>query len=386
MYKIPLGLYVHIPFCERKCNYCGFLSYEGQTNDTIKEYVSSLIREIHLYKKEFEPMYETDSIFIGGGTPSILDAEDAERLMGELTGMLDVPEAPEFTIEANPNSLDSEKLQAYRRSGVNRISLGVQSFNDRILQSLGRLHTAREAENAFDMIKQTGPVDVNIDLMFGVPGQTMEDWKKDLDKAIELDPEHISFYSLQLEEGTPFYENYRTGKMDLPDDDTERKMYHYAVARLEQAGYDHYEISNCAKPGRECIHNIKYWDMADFLGLGAGASSYINGARFKNCDEISKYIWLLDDGQMPLELGTYHIDSRKDQMAVFCFTALRKMEGIDLDYFEIMFDTNFFKAYRDKAETILSYSKEGLLTISDTNIALTEKGIDRSNEIMSEFV
>lgn len=389
-----LGLYIHIPFCVRKCRYCGFLSFETGNHE---DYVKRLVRELENYKNQYKT-YTVDTVFMGGGTPSILSSEQLKSIIDAVHSNFKLSSDAEFTIEANPGTVSLSKLKALRGAGVNRLSLGVQSFDDKVLKALGRIHTADEARESFALARQAGFENINIDLMFGVPELTFESWMDTASEAVRLDPEHISAYSLQLEEGTPFYEMYKKGEIEIAGDELDRKMYHEALAAFRDAGYEHYEISNLAKPGFECRHNLKYWSYEEYLGAGLGAHSYIRtavcsdgctdgrGSRFNNYEDMEYYNAFVDDGQWPIDMGRYHTDSLKDGMAVYAFTALRKREGIDLSDFEAQFGMEFFKAYRAKADVIFDYKSQGLLDYDAARLWLTEKGIDKSNEIMSEFV
>lgn len=365
-----LGIYVHIPFCLSKCNYCGFYSHAGSAAEQ-EEYVEGLLRDIAEYGKTYGMPggYSADTVFIGGGTPSIMKPRLTERIIISLRETFKFCENPEITIESNPKTLTEEKLRIYKASGINRLSIGLQSFDGNLLKILGRAHTAEDFLESFYMARKAGFDNVNVDLMFAIPGQTMGIWEDTLDRVIMLSPEHVSFYSLQIEEGTPFYEMFRRGEIDEIPDDTDRAMYHRAICKLREAGYLHYEISNCAKAGRECRHNLKYWSMDDYLGIGSGASSYIGGVRFRN-----------------KPFPEYHRNTFADETAEFAFTALRKTSGIDLKEFERRCGKGFWEVFGDRREELAEFFERGQLVEQDGVLRLSEEGMDISNRIMAVFV
>nr|HPR24564.1 radical SAM family heme chaperone HemW [Bacillota bacterium] len=352
--------------------------------------------------KEYSENYTVDTVFIGGGTPSFASAEQTERITEAIYRDFYVSEDAEITIEGNPNSLSREKLRAYKAGGINRLSMGVQSMDDEILVHLGRVHKKDHILDAYENARNAGFENINFDLMFGVPDQTLKQWENTVSEVIKLAPEHISFYSMQLEEGTSFCRNYKKGLLDLTEESIVRGMYHEALRTFKNEGYMHYEISNLARPGFQCRHNLKYWSFEEYLSAGLGASSYITknlsgemsgdpagsitGSRFKNTESMETYLRLTGKGYLPIDLKSYHTDTIKESMAVYCFTALRKTDGINFADFTKRFGMDFFRAYRERADIIFKYRKKGLLNITGTGIALTEKGIDHSNDIMSEFV
>lgn len=400
--KNKLGLYIHIPFCEKKCRYCGFLSFDDLDEQKKNDYINALSYEIRVLAKEYSENYTVDTVFIGGGTPSFASAEQTERITEAIYRDFHVSEDAEITIEGNPNSLSREKLRAYKAGGINRLSMGVQSMDDEILVRLGRVHKKDHILDAYENARNAGFENINFDIMFGVPDQTLKQWENTIREVIKLAPEHLSFYSMQLEEGTYFCRNYKKGLLDLTEESIVRRMYHEALHALKNEGYVHYEISNTARPGAECRHNLKYWSLDEYLSAGLGASSYIRGnlskesigdtagsitgSRFKNTESMETYLRLTREGYLPIDLKSYHTDTIKESMAVYCFTALRKTQGIDLEVFTKKFGMDFFRAYRERADIIFKYREKGLLKITGTGIALTEKGIDHSNDIMSEFV
>lgn len=363
-----LGIYIHIPFCLSKCMYCGFYSHAGSSEEQ-NEYVKKLLEDIDEYGRTYGDRYEVDTIFIGGGTPSILDPFHIKNILAEINKCFDVLPGAEITIESNPKTLTPDKLDIYRKAGVNRLSIGLQSFNDAMLKNLGRVHSVNDFTESFNMARDSGFDNINIDLMFAIPEHTMEIWEDTLEKAVALNPEHISFYSLQIEEGTQFYEMYRKGEFDQIPDDVDRAMYHTAIKRFKEAGYHHYEISNCAEPGYECRHNLKYWSMDDYLGIGSSASSYMEGIRFTEEPVME-----------------FHENTFFDNVSEFVFTGLRKTEGISLAEFREKFGKDLHEVFGDRRGELEEFFESGRLIEENGFLRLSEEGIDISNKIMAVFV
>ncbi|MDD4200427.1 MAG: radical SAM family heme chaperone HemW [Eubacteriales bacterium] len=377
-----IGLYIHVPFCIRKCRYCRFLSFTCSENKLLAEYADALIREIRIRYGEW-PYRKIDSIYIGGGTPSIMPAEDMGRVVKEIKDNFFVSHDCEITIEANPATITEDKLKTYLDCGINRISIGVQSFDNAILNFLGRVHDKNDAISAVRLAKKTGFDNVNIDLMFGIPGQTMKMWRDSIRQCLFLRPEHISLYSLQIEEGTPFYDMIYVDKvLSEVSENVDRDMFSQALMMMDDAGYHHYEISNASLPGFESRHNLKYWSYNDYLGLGPGASSFIGGQRFKNCESVSEYLKFIKSGMPPVKPEKVETYSEREEMGIFVFTGLRKTEGFSINDFENTFKKDFFDVYDP---SILEKYK-GFIEIDGLNLKLTEKGLDVSNKIMAEFV
>ena len=381
-----LELYVHIPFCARKCEYCDFLS--GVAPEGVhRQYTDKLIEEIQLQSARYRD-YMVSTIFIGGGTPSILRAEYMEAVMDAIRQGFEVEEDAEITIEVNPGTVDSLKLDAYRRAGINRISLGLQSADNDELKSLGRIHTYEAFLKSYQRVRIAGFTNVNVDLMSALPGQTCASWEKTLKKVLMLKPEHISAYSLIIEEGTPFYTYYgpkanplEYNRCPLPDEELERWMYYKTKEILKQHGYERYEISNYAKPGYECRHNIGYWTGVEYLGLGLGSSSYIKGERFCNESDLKTYLdRCSDEENLRQEL---EILSLQEKMEEFMFLGLRMMDGVSGSEFVGRFGQNMWNVYKDVIEKL---AEQGLLEIKSPSIRLTEKGIDVSNYVLSQFL
>lgn len=377
-----LGLYLHIPFCVRKCKYCDFLSFGCDEKELISQYAQALIKEIKLKSQDW-PYREVDSIFIGGGTPSLVSEWDMGKILDCIRDYFNVSKNAEITIEANPATLSDEKMERYLRKGINRLSIGVQSFDNNVLKTLGRIHNKNDAFYSFQRAKKLGFENINLDIMFGIPGQSMKTWKDTVRQCIFLQPAHISLYSLQIEEGTEFYKKiYEEGTMEPVAESVDREMYHSALKMLRTAGYDQYEISNACLPGYRSRHNMKYWSYNEYLGIGLGASSFADGSRFKNISTMYDYIEAIKASVLPIDAGSVEKYTMKEEMGIYVFTGLRKRDGISLEAFRKTFGKNFFDVFD---EAVLKKYK-GLLINAGDRLYLSERGIDVSNRIMMEFV
>ena len=370
----PLELYVHIPFCVRKCQYCDFLS--GPSDEETKDrYIEALLKEIRA--AEHTEDYEIVSVFIGGGTPSALKAEAIASIMRTLQEQFFFCEDAEVTIEANPGTVDLEKLTIYRNVGINRLSLGLQSTDAEELKLLGRIHSYEEFLKSYEWAREAGFSNINIDLMFAIPGQTGEAWRQHLYQVAELNPEHISAYSLIIEEGTPFAEQ----NLDLPDEDTEYQMYEDTAEILERYGYRQYEISNYAKQGYMCRHNAGYWQRREYLGFGLGASSLYRGMRFSNTRRMQEY---LKESRNPDQIRKdVTVLSRNERIEEFMFLGFRMTEGISEKKFEENFDVRLMDVYGD---ILQKYEAIGFMEHIETKWRLTRKGIHVSNHILADFL
>ena len=370
----PMEIYIHIPFCIRKCDYCDFLSGPSGPEEQA-DYVQALLREIQAVE-EGEGR-SVSSIFIGGGTPSVLD----ERLLGdilkEIRNRFKIEECAEITIEVNPGTANIGKLQAYREMGINRLSIGLQSPEDRELKILGRIHNYGQFLETYQEARAVGFDNINIDLMSAIPDQTYEGWVKNLRTVAELEPEHISAYSLIVEEGTPF----AARKLNLPDEDTEYNMYEATAQILKEYGFEQYEISNYARKGRECRHNVGYWTRQDYLGFGLGASSLYGKERFANTADMKKY---LENSRNPEKIREKEPSlTREDEMAEFMFLGLRMTKGISKADFQRCFGCTIESVY---GEVLEKYESMELLLEKDGRIFLSREGIHVSNSIMAEFL
>ena len=370
----PMEIYIHIPFCIRKCDYCDFLSGPSGPEEQA-DYLQALLREIQAVE-EGEGR-SVSSIFIGGGTPSVLD----ERLLGdilrEIRNRFKMEEDAEITIEVNPGTANIGKLQAYREMGINRLSIGLQSPEDRELKILGRIHNYGQFLETYQEARTVGFDNINIDLMSAIPDQTYEGWVKNLRTVAELEPEHISAYSLIVEEGTPF----AARKLNLPDEDTEYNMYEATAQILKEYGFEQYEISNYARKGRECRHNVGYWTRQDYLGFGLGASSLYGKERFANTADMKKY---LENSKNPEKIREKEPSlTREDEMAEFMFLGLRMTKGISKADFQRCFGCTIESVY---GEVLEKYESMELLLEKDGRIFLSREGIHVSNSIMAEFL
>ena len=377
------GLYIHIPYCRRKCSYCGFVSYPQADGCIPEDYISCLSQEMALYCARFGRL-DIDTVFIGGGTPSLLSAAQIERMMHSIKACFCLADDAEITCEANPDSLTDDVLREMRRQGVNRLSIGAQSLDDTLLTSLGRIHDRAAFLDAYARAREHGFTNLNIDLMFGIPGQSYKQWMRTLKETAALAPAHLSLYTIQLEEGTPLYEAYKAGHVDLPDFTLDRRMYHDAAAVLKQNGYMQYEISNFAREGYACRHNLKYWTMVPFIGLGPAAASYFDGRRYQNAADLSAWKTMVDAEKLAVD-GTLP-ESQSDAMEVFCFTSLRTAAGLDTARFAEQFGQSLEEAYRDDPLPIKAWIRTGLMREEGTRLILTQAGIDVSNDIMSAFM
>ncbi len=389
--KKDLELYIHIPFCLQKCLYCDFLSFPAKRSMQA-EYMDQLRCEI-ASQGPWYAKYQVSTIFIGGGTPSVLDGEQITLLMQAIKRSFVLAEDAEITIEANPGTQLAQKLPIYRQAGINRLSLGLQSAVKEELRFLGRIHSYDDFLMGFQQARLAGFTNINVDLMSGIPGQTRESFKQTLRRVIMLKPEHISAYSLIIEEGTPFGTHYgqaEAGEDDLRgwpalvDEEEDRQIYHMTKVMLEEAGYQRYEISNYARPGCACAHNIGYWTGQDYLGFGIGAASYVGGCRFSNETDIHRYL-LLDFSSGGLEHlhGGLHRQSRKEQMEEFMFLGLRMACGVSNVQFVHEFGVHMESIYGDVIEKLAA---EGLLLQEGAAVRLSDWGMDISNYVMSQFL
>lgn len=378
--KKELELYLHIPFCVSKCKYCDFLSAPS-AEEQRQIYVERLCRRIRYWSDVIHNYgYEIVSIFVGGGTPSILTEAQITQVFEAVYESFPIREDAEITLEMNPGTDVKDKLPVYRKLGINRLSMGFQSADNKELKCLGRIHTYEDFRQVYQWAREAGFTNVNVDLMSAIPGQTLESYEDTLRKVADLEPEHISAYSLIIEEGTPFYERYGEGRHaeELPDEDTERQMYVRTREILEDYGYHRYEISNYAKDGYECRHNLGYWDRKEYLGLGAGASSLMDHIRWKEPDHIGPSTGLVLE-----EREDFTRLRRKDEMEEFMFLGLRKIKGVSEQDFYKSFKVSMDEEYKDNIENLI---KEGLLVREGERIRLTDRGIDLSNYALSQFL
>jgi len=373
------AVYIHIPFCRQKCHYCDFNTYAVQ-GQPVDEYLDALEREMERTVEQHPPG-EIRSIFIGGGTPTILDARQMERLLDAVARHFPRRSADcEFTVEANPGTADLEKLEVMRAGGVNRLSFGAQAFQDRLLVSLGRIHGAEDVPASVELARRAGFSNISIDLMFGLPRQTMADFEESLERALGLDLTHLSAYSLKVEENTLFHTLYERGELPLPGEDTELGMYLALIDRLTNAGYRHYEISNFALPDRESVHNMAYWRCLGYYGLGAGAHGYLGGVRHANIRGVREYIRAARE-RLPVE-ELHEVDDR-EAMEDFMMLGLRLMEGVSPADFRERFGTDLEAVFARELDDLV---RKGLLEFAGGRFRLTRRAIPVANEVFARFV
>lgn len=378
MLKKELGIYIHIPFCKQKCYYCDFISYSDKCNQ-ITKYIESLIKEIERF--DFS-IYKITSIYIGGGTPSYIEGKYIKQILDKIHEQVNFDKV-EITIEVNPGTLTMEKLKDYKEAGINRISIGLQSTEDRLLKQIGRIHTYKEFLDAYHLVEEDGFKNINVDFMLGLPNQTIEDLKESLSKIIKLNPSHVSVYSLIVEEETKMYKLLEEGKMKLPEEEQERNMYWYVKYILELNGYKHYEISNFAKEGKESRHNMNCWNQEEYIGFGVAAHSYINNVRFSNTSNIEEYIKNINNGNNQKNVTIEEEQNLEDKKNEFMMLGFRKIQGISILKFKEKFVENPIFLYREKLNNLVD---KGLIEIDLDRIRLTNKGLDFANLVFKEFV
>lgn len=385
--KKKFGIYIHIPFCRQKCFYCDFPSFAGREKK-IDRYLQALEQEFALLRQRLYPKdnvrdikskFAPRTIYIGGGTPTALNAHQLEKLLEIVQKYVAVAE--EFTVEMNPGTVDREKLLLLQQAGVNRLSVGVQSFDDNCLRKIGRIHTAQEAADTIELAHNLGFDNISLDLIYGLPQQDREILTQSVERALTLPVQHISIYGLQLEEGTAFQRMADMGKLHLPTDELVEAMHDYIVEKLPEAGYQRYEISNYALPGYESKHNLSYWQDVDYLGLGSGAHSYWQGTRYENPSSIDDYISALEAGRLPATLEE-QVD-RQAHMEEYCFLGLRTAAGIDKNLFQQKFGVDLFTVY---GRTIKKLVAQDLLQHTARGIALTTLGMKYGNQVFTEFL
>ena len=376
-HKTASSVYIHIPFCATKCYYCAFNTYTFH-KEQAKVYLQALRTEMELYAPETDPL---QTIFIGGGTPSILSADSLTQLFADIHQHFQITPNAEITVECNPGTVDDEKLRVMRDNGVNRLSFGLQAMQDDTLKQLGRIHTVDEFLQSYRLAREGGFENINIDLIFALPDQKMEAWHYTLNEVISLEPAHISAYNLVMEETTPFYEWWQAGKLHLPSEDTEADMFQYTIETLTAHGYTHYEICNFARPNRAARHNLVYWDNQPCIGLGVGASGYVNGVRYSNIRGIAPYIDELSERNKPIaDTERLTGDAEKSETLML---ALRKREGISLDVYQDRFGEDIEVAFGDILKKWLDLQ---LLERTPTHLRLTPRGLFLANEVFIELM
>jgi len=372
-----IGIYVHIPFCKRKCYYCDFISYSNK-DSKIEEYIQAVKKEIAWQKIKSE----ITTIYIGGGTPSYIGSKYIKEILEEIQNK-NVSENAEITIEVNPGTVTMEKLTDYKQAGINRLSIGLQTSKDELLKQIGRIHNFEQFLETYKMARKVGFKNINVDLMLGLPNQRISDLKETLEKIIELQPEHISVYSLIVEDGTPIANKIENGELELPEEDIERNMYWYVKNTLELNGYYHYEISNFAKKGYESKHNMNCWKQKEYIGIGAAAHSYRDITRYSNTENLGEYIRNIQKENFERNRIIHEIQKEEDTKKEYMILGLRQIEGVQISKFKEKFVDNPIYLFRKELNKL---SEQNLISIDDDNIKLTNKGIDLANLVWEEFV
>lgn len=372
---MPAGVYLHIPFCKSRCSYCDFATDVFRSSDAVERYVTALCDEIAGSTGE---TIEVDTIYFGGGTPSLLLSEQLQRILAQVNGYFDVSKNVEITMEMNPATVTAETLAAYRDLGVNRASFGVQTFNERDLKLLARGHDANDARNTFKLLHDAGFENISFDLIAGLPGQSLDDWKRNLDEAVSMQPVHLSLYLLEIHEGTPLAEQLRAGRRPMPDPEIAAEMYELMIDTLEGAGYEQYEISNFAKPGFESRHNTKYWRLDPVYGFGVSAHSFDGFQRYSNERDTARYVQRIEEYSVA-EVTRERIDAASE----FVFLGLRLNEGIDLAEYERRFGHGLVARYTREIDDLIV---KGLIELGSDRMRLTRQGMLFSNEVFAEFV
>jgi oxygen-independent coproporphyrinogen-3 oxidase len=385
-----IGIYVHIPFCKQKCYYCDFISYANKKN-LIDRYVNVLIKEIidvaegnrMDYENNLDSLFNVNTIYIGGGTPSFIDSKYIVKILNTIKQYFKLSNNIEITLEVNPGTLDEKKLKNYFEAGVNRLSIGLQTTNDELLKEIGRIHTYNDFINTYSLARKVGFKNINADLIIGLPKQTIEDVEKSVNSLIKLGLEHLSVYSLILEEGTVLEEKVRSGKLNLPEDEEERNMYWKVKKILEKNSYKHYEISNFAKNGYESKHNLDCWNQKEYIGFGASAHSYTNGVRYSNIDNLEKYIENYENDKEVDNFVFHEKQTHNMKVKEYMMLGLRKIDGVCIQDFKEKFAANPIYVFKEELEKLVN---EELIEIDGDYIKLTNKGIDLANLVWEEFV
>lgn len=377
---MELGLYLHLPFCISKCPYCDFNSYQLKEDNQISSYISALYQEITTYSKKLKKS-NIKTIYLGGGTPTILSGVQIYNILEFCKSKFTIDKDAEITIEANPGTLDGEKIKLLIESGINRLSLGAQSFNNLFLKKLGRIHNTQDIIDSYYLARKEGFNNINIDIMFALPEQTTEDLQVTLKKAVSLKPDHLSLYNLTIKPGTEYYEKHKRGKLKLPTEDEEFDMYNWAIKFLEESGFEHYEISNFARPYKRSMHNLIYWQNKPYLGIGAGAYSFIKGYRYMNYESPARYVKEMMSGKLPVDNGE-KLSLRK-RMIETIILGLRTKDGVGYKKFKTRFGVNLNDIFFKQVNKLVNLA---LLEKGDCKIKLTKKGIFLANTVFREFV
>ncbi|MBU4562108.1 radical SAM family heme chaperone HemW [bacterium] len=377
---MELGLYLHFPFCISKCPYCDFNSYQLKEDNQISSYISALYKEITAYSQKLNKS-NIKTIYLGGGTPTILSGVQIYNILEFCKDKFTIDKKAEITIEANPGTLDGEKLKLLIEAGINRLSLGAQSFNNIFLKKLGRIHNTQDIIDSYNLAREIGFSNINIDIMFALPDQTTEDLQDTLKKAVSLKPDHLSLYNLTIKPGTEYYENYKRNTLKLPSEDEEFDMYNWAINFLKENNFEHYEIANFARPHKRSLHNLIYWQNKPYLGIGAGAYSFIRGYRYMNFKDPEKYIKEVMNDKLPIDHGE-KLSLRK-RMIETIILGLRTKDGVSYKKYKTRFGINLNDIFSKQIDKLVNL---GLLKKVDCKIKLTKRGIFLANTVFREFV
>ena len=380
-----IGIYIHIPFCKQKCSYCDFVSFP-KDKSIQEQYIQALIKEIKERKIELQNLQEecqASTVYVGGGTPSYIEANAIKQILEEIKQVYRIENDAEFTIEMNPGTISEEKLIIYKESGINRISIGLQTTQDNLLKQIGRIHTYEQFLENYKLARKLGFSNINVDLMIGLPNQNMKNVEESIERVIKLNPEHISVYSLILEEGTKLYEQYLKNELELPTEEMERDMYWKVKEKLEKAGYRQYEISNFAKQGKESKHNLACWNQKEYLGFGLAAHSYLENTRYSNTEDIEEYMKNIELGKLTKNRILHETQTEEDKRKEYMLLGLRKIEGVSISKFKEKFVQNPLFIFRKELNRLV---EEKLITVELDQIKLTPKGLDLANIVWEEFV
>jgi len=377
---MELGLYLHFPFCIAKCPYCDFNSYQLEKDNQVSSYISALYREISAYSPKLKKS-NISTIYMGGGTPTILSGVQIYNIVEFCKDKFNIDKNAEITIEANPGTLDAEKIKLLIESGINRLSLGAQSFNNLLLKKLGRIHNTKDIIDSYYLARERGFSNINLDIMFALPGQTIEDFKVTLKKAVSLKSDHLSLYNLTIHPETAYYRKYKKGQLQLPNEDEEFNMYRWAINFLEEKGFEHYEIANFARPHKRSMHNLIYWQNQPYLGIGAGAYSFLKGYRYINFKDPVKYIQEVMNGKLPIDQGEKL--SLKKRMIETIILGLRTKDGVSYKKFLKRFKVDMNSIFYQQINKLINLR---LLLKDDYKIKLTRKGIFLANIVFREFI
>lgn len=372
-----IGIYIHIPFCKKKCDYCDFISYSNK-DSKIEEYIQAVKKEIQLQKINSK----ITTIYIGGGTPSYIESKYIKEIVSEIMKK-NVSEDVEITIEVNPGTVTLEKLKDYKEVGINRLSIGLQSIQDELLKQIGRIHNFEQFLETYKMAKEVGFENINVDLMLGLPNQRIKDIKESIEAILELKPQHISVYSLIVEDGTVIANKIENGELKLPEEELERNMYWYVKNTLELNGYKHYEISNFAKPGFESKHNMNCWKQKEYIGVGVAAHSYRDIVRYSNTEQIGEYVRNIKNSNLERNRIIHEIQKEDDTKKEYMLLGLRQIDGVKISKFKEQFGENPIYLFRNELKKL---TDENLIIVDEDNIRLTNKGIDLANLVWEEFV